>query len=180
MSVSFRNISRYNKQHLRMISTSDRQYFMISSRKIKHVIVRDLFVVPFHECFPFCGFFKIHAVIVLTGYRTDVILVLFFIEQMGKVSLTQLVLTKRFREFRQTHWNEVEGVDKLDVKHRNGHRKTFCTPVNNLIMDGVVDKELCNKITIVSLKIMVYHDTILVFRGKQPFAKFLNGVLTLK
>ena len=69
------------------------------------------------------GFMKFHPVIVLAGYRTDVILVLFFVECMGKVSFTQFVLTKRFREFRQCHRNEIEGIDKSNAPVRHFQRK---------------------------------------------------------
>ena len=93
--------------------------------------------VPCQERFPI---FRIHTIwaVIWRGWNgTDVILIFFLVEKMGKVSFRKFFDSKRFREICQFHRNEIQPIDELNFEHGNLQIQRLGAVHNHIVLHSL-------------------------------------------
>lgn len=120
-------------------------------------------VMPHQKRFFLTWTHSVRVVIRARRYGSNILLVLLFVEQVGKVTLCQFVNAKGFGKVSQPHRYETQRIDELDVEHLDKYAEDLGTTHDDFWNNTVRVQILLNEITVVALEIVCHHDTICMF-----------------
>ena len=154
--------------------------------KMKFIPLRHFALIPRHEFGPAFGFHAFGVVIVFGRQGSDIVFMVFGIEEMGKEPFLQFFEPKGVHEIGQRHLQETHAVDEFEVRSHL-HAQNFGA-IDNLIGANVFFVKLFeNEIIVIALKVMRHGNHLsLFFRVvglglfAQPIQKFFDARLPFK